>query len=173
MCLCYCKARPVTSDARELSVLVYHLPEWPVDYMQLLSLLRVSVLYLDTATYIIPFRQFILSVQYMSTSEPTTFFCDCDIRCQGERREVSRSTFYGHKKFRNPLSRFTPQFQEFTLGSSRSVLSSNPTQNTHSSGSSGYVDNSSSRINKRAHHSAFDRDHELGGVSSLHTNGVP
>ncbi|KAI9442693.1 hypothetical protein H4582DRAFT_2073286 [Lactarius indigo] len=41
------------------------------------------------------------------------YYCDCEARCKGQRKEVSRTTFYGHKKHRNTLSQFTPNFQEF------------------------------------------------------------
>ena len=38
------------------------------------------------------------------------YYCNCEKYCQGGRKEVSKSTFFNHKKYRDL---FTPQFQEY------------------------------------------------------------
>src|SRR5882757_8809850 len=98
----------------------------------------------------------------MSTlTKPVPLFCDCEKYCKGQRREVSRSTFYYHKNFRKPFSQFTPEFQKFLLGTDRthvpnaSSSSLNPTQNTESS---------HGPLKKRAHFSANESG--LGVVGS-------
>ena len=47
---------------------------------------------------------------------PSEFYCDCEKICKGQRKKVSRATFYNHARHRDPLSQFTPQFQEFIRG---------------------------------------------------------
>jgi len=42
-----------------------------------------------------------------------TYYCDCEKYCQGERKVVSKTTFFNHKKYRESLTNFTPQFQEY------------------------------------------------------------
>ena len=39
------------------------------------------------------------------------YYCNCEKYCQGGRKEVSKSTFFNHKKTYRDL--FTPQFQEY------------------------------------------------------------
>ena len=132
--------------------------------MQLLSLLRVSPHFTRSLIIFTLALYSVTAIEYMPPSESTTFFCDCQKHCQGERREVSRSTFYGHKKYRISSSQFTPQFQQFLFASSSSGSSSNLTQNAHINDFGGDVvlDNSSgSPIKKRLRH-------ELGVVSALH-----
>ena len=58
----------------------------------------------------------------------TPFYCDCTRYCNGERRQVSQSTFYVHKKKRDPISRFSAPMQAFlkekpVLASATSTLS--------------------------------------------------
>ena len=60
-----------------------------------LAPLRVSVVYI---------------IQDMSS---TTFYCDCDRYCNGERKQVSRATFYFHKRKRDPIARFSATMQSF------------------------------------------------------------
>jgi hypothetical protein len=43
----------------------------------------------------------------------THFYCDCTRYCNGERRQVSQSTFYVHKRKRDPTSRFSAPMQAF------------------------------------------------------------
>src|SRR6266702_252954 len=50
------------------------------------------------------------------SSPARKYYCDCEAKCKGQRKEVSHTTFYGHKKYRNPLARFTPRFQAFLHG---------------------------------------------------------
>ena len=49
----------------------------------------------------------------MSDTARKSYYCNCEAMCHGQRREVSRTTFYDHKKHRNPLTQFTPRFQNF------------------------------------------------------------
>jgi hypothetical protein len=39
-----------------------------------------------------------------------TYYCNCEKYCQGDRKEVSKTTFFKHKKYRDL---FTPQFQDY------------------------------------------------------------
>ena len=64
----------------------------------------------------------------------TTFYCECDQYCNGERRQVSRSTFYLHKKKRDPLSHFSAPMQSFLKG--KQVVISAPTPNSANTGTS-------------------------------------
>jgi hypothetical protein len=65
------------------------------------------------------------------------FFCDCARYCGGQRKEVSLSTFYDHKKHHSPLSQFTPEFQQYLL----KVDLLDQTNNAHASSSNLTQDN--------------------------------
>ena len=61
------------------------------------------------------------------------FYCDCKRYCNGERRQVSKTTFYFYKKTqesqRNPLSRFSGPMQAF-LNENPVVVSTPPSKTT-------------------------------------------
>jgi hypothetical protein len=44
---------------------------------------------------------------------PKTYYCDCKRYCDGQQRVISKSTFFAHKKYRDPLSQFSAEFREF------------------------------------------------------------
>ena len=48
----------------------------------------------------------------------TKYHCDCKEHCGGQQREVSKTTYYRHKPFRNHLSHFSSEMRDF--------LSANP-----------------------------------------------
>ena len=67
----------------------------------------------------------------------TTFYCDCEQYCDGKRRQVSKTTFYFHKRKRDPLSHFSASMQTFLkdkpVTTSTSPLST-PSQWSHKQG---------------------------------------
>jgi len=55
------------------------------------------------------FPSYIICIDFNSSSMKT-YYCNCERYCQGDRKEVSRSTFFRHEKHR---AIFTPRFQEY------------------------------------------------------------
>ena len=62
---------------------------------------------------------------------PSTFYCDCERYCAGKRKQVSRTTFYFHKRMRDPLSQFSAPMQTFLKD--KPVIVRTPPSNTNTS----------------------------------------
>ena len=43
---------------------------------------------------------------------PKTYYCDCQAKCKGERKQVSKATYFRHEPFRDPYSRFSSRLQD-------------------------------------------------------------
>src|SRR5712691_5135089 len=43
---------------------------------------------------------------------PKTYYCDCQAKCKGERRQVSKATYFRHEPYRDPYSRFSSRLQD-------------------------------------------------------------
>jgi hypothetical protein len=58
------------------------------------------------------------------------YYCNCEKYCQGDQKEVSKTTFFNHKKYRDL---FTPQFQDYL--NRCPVVVSEPGRSRHLTGS--------------------------------------
>ena len=45
--------------------------------------------------------------------ENRKYYCDCEEKCYGIRREVGKSTYYRHGPYRDPLSKYTLDMRNF------------------------------------------------------------
>src|SRR5487761_10170 len=45
--------------------------------------------------------------------ENREYYCDCKEKCSGIRRKVGRTTFFTHRKYRDPLCQFSSSMQTF------------------------------------------------------------
>src|SRR5260221_283759 len=99
--------------------------------------------------------------------ENKKYHCDCDTKCKGRQREVSKATYFRHMPYRNHLSKYSRSMQKF-LKDNPVIVATSSSRATQSSRLrvAGPSDENTDRTigppNKRARGSADDSGRAVG-----------
>ena len=83
------------------------------------------------------------------------YYCDCEEMCNGKRRKVGKSTYDRHRKYRDPLSAYTQDMQNF-LNDNQVIVNTSSLHATNRSRVRGAGAHTTGRPNKRAQRSGDD-----------------